>query len=88
MASSSSTGEISYNTSVESSSGLDSSSREEPVQLSCSSSNFSGSDGSDHEPEGIHPFLYEPTGSSSSSTDNDSEGSDEDSSPRLLSLNW
>ncbi len=67
---------------MESSSGLDSSSGEGDMELSYSSSSFSGGEGS--EPEGVHPFLHEPPGSSSGS---DSEGS-EDVSPRLLNLNW
>ena len=41
----------------------------------------------DSSPERVQTFLHEHIGSSISSTDNDSEGSDEDLSPRLLNLN-
>ncbi len=70
----------------ESSSGLDSEPEEssdhspegEDMELSYASSIFSGNHGSDHvhEPEGIHPFLYEPIAGSSSSSNSSSDESE------------
>ena len=61
------------------------SSGESSLELSYASSTF-GSPGEDSEPDGIHPFLYEPTTSSNDSSE-ESDSSD-DVSPRLLNLNW
>ena len=72
------------------------SSEESSMELSYSSSTFDGSgdeesvtptsnDGTESEPEGVHPFLYEP-----SSDSDDEQGSDSSNeiSPRLLNLDW
>ena len=82
--------DVSADSSTESSSEDQTSTGEEAMELSCSSSSFSGGESSDHEPEGVHPFLYEPAGSStsgSSSPESDTEES-EAVSPRLLNLDW
>lgn len=84
----------------ERSSGLDSESEEssdhspegEDMELSYASSSSSGNDSGDtsdhvHEPEGIHPFLYEPIADDSSSSSSSSDESEE-TSQRLLDLDW
>ncbi len=53
------------------------------LELSCESSPFES--GNDSSPEGIHPFLYEPSASSSENGGSDSAVED---SPRLINLNW
>ena len=63
------------------------SSGEGSLELSYESSSFGS--GEESEPEGVHPYLYEPT-ISSDSEDGGSADSDSsvDVSPRLLNLNW
>ena len=66
---------------LDSSSSLGSSSGDSSLALSYASSEFEGAD----EPEGVHPFLYEPV--TSSDDDEGSDSSDGDS-PRLLNTDW
>ena len=79
MATDGSLGDHSFGEStLDSSSSLGSSSGDSSLALSYASSEFEGAD----EPEGVHPFLYEPVTSSDRSDSSDGD------SPRLLNTDW